>query len=70
MFLLYHDYSFWNEKEMKIKEKKKRITKHIKVLWIMKTIEVEKKQQIMNFVFILKFYKKAINDLVYSFYWL
>ena len=36
----------------------------------MKTIEVEKKQQIINLVFISKFYKKTISDLIYNFYWL
>ena len=45
-----------------------RITKHIKILLIMKTIEIEKKQQIMSFILISKFYEKAINDLIYNFY--
>ena len=49
-------------------KKDERITKHIKTLLIMKTIEIEKKQQIMNFIFISKFYEKAINDLIYDFY--
>ena len=46
--------------------KDERITKHIKILLIIKTIEIEKKQQIMNLIFISKFYKKAINDLIYD----
>ena len=46
--------------------KDERITKHIKTLLIMKTVEIEKKQQIMNFIFISKFYKKAINDFIYN----
>ena len=43
-----------------------RITKHIKALLTIKAIEIEKKQQIMNLIFIPKFYKKAINDLIYN----
>ena len=35
----------------------------------MKTVEIEKKQQIMNFIFISKFYKKAINDFIYNSHW-
>ena len=45
-----------------------RITKYIKTLLTMKTIEIEKKQQIMSFIFISKFYEKVINDLIYNFY--
>ena len=45
-----------------------RITKHIKALLIMKTVEIEKKQQIMRLIFISKSYKKVINDFIYGFY--
>ena len=36
----------------------------------MKTIEVEKKQQIMNFIPISKSYKKTISDFIYDPHWL
>ena len=50
-------------------EKDERITKHIKVLLIMKTVEIEKKQQIISLIFISKSYKKAINDFIYNPHW-
>ena len=45
---------------------KKRITKHIKILLIMKTIKIEKEQQMINLIFISKSYKKTINDFIYN----
>ena len=47
-------------------KKDERIIKHIKTLLTIKTIEIEKKQQIMNLIFISKFYKKTINDFIYD----
>ena len=43
-----------------------RIIKYIKVLLIIKAIEIEEKQQIMNFILISKFYEKIIDDLIYN----
>ena len=43
-----------------------RILKHVKVLLVMKAVEVQ--NDIMGFILISKSYKEAINDFVYGRY--